>query len=260
MRRRGWRGSRFIRLQPPVGDGISRKIPGVLSQHMGREDTTRPVRIGVALYVGVVLAIALIFEVRFTTPVAGVNMYRDYDSVVPLKGSSWKRALSLLPKVMRDWGIKGVPGKSIGCNLSSIPQHLSGGSVASSGKVSEDPNVGSGMMGLEQVTELGSNLDVGISNSNSDALSVDPKELVVRDLWAYADSDSIPLFSHDVLVNPFLGLKVFPGVAEHGTSSGMRIGTCSIGKHVVQRLVQKSCEHRRELLIQEIIGHGLGAA
>jgi hypothetical protein len=225
-RSRDCRGSRSIRSQPSVGARISRKIPDVLGQHMGRGDTTRPVGIGVALYVGVILAIALIFQVRSTTPVAGLNRSRDYDYVVPLKGSSWKWGPSLLPKVMRDRGLKSVCGKSISFDLSSIPQHLNGGSVASSGKVNEDSNVSSGMVGVEQVTELGSHLLVRMSNSNSDTLSFDPEKLIVSDLWACAGNDSIPLPICDVLVNPLSGLKVFPDVVEYVTSSGMRIGTC----------------------------------
>jgi hypothetical protein len=167
----------------------------------------------------------------------------DYDYVISLKRGSWKRGLSLLPKVMGDWGLKSIPSKSIGSDLSSVTQHLNGGCWASSGKVSEDPNVGSGMVGLKQVTELGSHMLVSMSNSNSDTLSIDPEKLILDDLWACAYTDGVPLLSDDIHVDPFLGLKVFPGVAEHVMSSRIGISTCGIGKEVMQRLVQKSCEY-----------------
>jgi hypothetical protein len=107
-------------------------------------------------------------------------------------------------------------------------------------KIGENTNEGSGMVSLKQVTKLGSHLLVSVSNSNSKTLRINPEELIVRDLWACAYTDGIPLLRDNILVDPFLGHEMFPDVSEHVTSRRMGINTCWICKQVMQRRVHKS--------------------
>jgi hypothetical protein len=101
------RGS--IGSRTPVGTWVPEEATSVLIEYMSGLNSTRPVGVREALDISAVLTIALSFKVRASPPVTGMKGFWGDQSLASLEWGSWERSLSLLPKMVRDKGEKGIP-------------------------------------------------------------------------------------------------------------------------------------------------------
>ncbi len=72
-----------------------------------------------------------------------------------------------------------IPGQGVRSDLGRVPEHLDGRLVTSLCQICKEPNVGSGMVSLKEMSKLGSHLFCTVTNTYTVALIVNSQELIV---------------------------------------------------------------------------------
>jgi hypothetical protein len=86
------------------------------------------------------------------------------------------------------------------------------------------------------------------------------KGFIVSGLRGDTHADGIPLLVQDILVNPFLALKMLPNIPVHVACGGTGIGTSGAVQKVMQRLIKEPRKERYQLLIHEMKANNLLSA
>ena len=99
-------------------------------------------------------------------------------------------------------------------------------------------------MYLQEVAEFGSHLHISMTNSDVSTFCIDSQQFVVIGPRCDTHVYGIPLLCQDVLIYPFLSLKVLADAPLHVACSGIGIGTRRAAQEVVQRLFKEPCKER----------------
>jgi hypothetical protein len=85
---------------------------------------------------------------------------------------------------------------------------------------------------------------MSVTNSDVGAFCIQSEDLIVGGFRGDAHADRIPLLTQDILVDPFLPLKVFSDIPIHVARSGIGIKASRAGQEVMQRLIQEPRKER----------------